>query len=151
MNSKARTDEKMPVPAVNVDYVRDILVTRCGYARELVQDDYQFATGKSVDLAAFAYKPFDARSACIALFNCQTNEPKTEVLARREIGAPVVFAKYRDQLQVWKPGRNGAKCIEALTANQIPNFFSERQSDLAPRRIYDAKTIGRLPNGQQQR
>jgi hypothetical protein len=137
----------MPRPSVSAAYVKDVLVNRCGYAQDLVQNDYRFAQGKSVELAAFAHRPFDARSACIAVVDCQTNQPKAEVMKHRELGAPVIFTRFQDRLQVWKPGRGGAKRVsQEMTASELPRFFSEQHDQLAPRRIYDAKTLGRLPD-----
>jgi hypothetical protein len=141
----------MPTPSVSAAYVKDVLVNRCGYADDLVRSDYPFAQGKSVELAAFAHRPLDARSACIALIDCRSSEPRTEVLKHRELGAPVVFARFNNKLQVWKPSAHGAKRIgHEMAAGDLPRFFSDQHDNLAPRRIYDAKTLGRLPDAASQ-
>ncbi|MCH8252446.1 MAG: N-6 DNA methylase, partial [Planctomycetes bacterium] len=127
------------------------LLNGCGYRPELIEEDYAFAAGKTIGLAAFAHKPFDARSACIAAIDCRSEDPRSEVMACREFGAPVVFACLRDRLQVWKPGPNTAELIESrLVSKQIPQFFKDHQSKLAPGRIYDAKTLGRIPGSGKQ-
>ncbi len=127
------------------------LLNCCGYARDLVLRDYVFAADRSVGLAAFAHRPFDARSACIAAIDCRNRDPQSEVLACREFGAPVVFACLGDRLQVWKPGPETVELKErGLTPEQIPDFFREHQADLTPGRIYDAKTLGRIPGSGRQ-
>lgn len=127
------------------------LVDECGYARDLVTADYTFAANKTIALAAFAHQPFDARSACIAAIDCRTGDPRPAVMGLREFGAPVVFACLGDQLQVWKPGPQTAELKEpGLTPQQIPGFFRDHRADLAPGRIYDAKTLGRIPGSGRQ-
>jgi|GEM_PF-395376 len=123
----------------------------CGYADNLVATDYEFLDGRSVDLAAFAHRPFDARSACIAAIDCRSDDQRAEVIQCREFGAPVVFACVRNRLQVWKPGPQTAELRErGLTSGQIPQFFKNHERDLAPGRIYDAKTLGRIPDSGRQ-
>src|SRR5947209_5777120 len=105
---------------VNASSLRPFLLTSCGYEQGLLQAKYEFARGQSVDLAAFAHRPFDARSACIAAFDCPSDDPKVEVMKHRELGAPLVFTCFRDRFQLWKPGPADAKCLESgLTARQL--------------------------------
>jgi hypothetical protein len=122
---------------------------RCGYEAGLVRDDYEFAEGQYVDVAAFAHYPPDARSACIAAINCRTEDPQAEVIARRELGAPLVFACVHNTAQVWKPGKAGAERLQKdLSATGVRNFFAQHKAELSPRRIYEAKTRGRLPDSE---
>ncbi len=78
------------------------LLNGCGYLPGLIEEDYAFAADKTIGLAAFAHQPFDARSACIAAIDCRSEDPRSEVMACREFGAPVVFACLGDRLQLWK-------------------------------------------------
>lgn len=127
------------------------LLNGCGYSPGLIEEDYAFAADKTIGLAAFAHQPFDARSACIAAIDCRSADPKLEVMACREFGAPVVFACLADRLQVWKPGPETAELLEPrLTRKQIPQFFRDHEDDFAPGRIYDAKTLGRIPGSGRQ-
>lgn len=131
--------------------LRPFLLDACGYKEDLLQVDYEFARGQSVGLAAFAHRPFDARSACIAAIDCRSDDPKSEVMQRRELGAPLVFACFRDRLQLWKPGPDDARCVEqGLTSGQLRGFFDAYKSDFLPGRIYDAKTLGRIPGSGRQ-
>ena len=141
----------MAAPLVNPSNLRRHLLNGCGYPPELVEEKYAFADDKIIGLAAFAHQPFDARSACIAVIDCRSEDPRSEVMACREFGAPVVFACHGDRLQVWKPGPQTAELKEpGLTAKQIPRFFKDHQADLSPGRIYDAKTLGRIPGSGRQ-
>src|SRR4051794_22883440 len=136
---------------LSADAIKPYLLGGCGYRADLLQEDYKFAGGQAVELVAFAHHPFDTRSACIAAFRCTTNDPKAEVMQRRELGAPLVFAGLDDRLQVWRPGPVGAECLEpGLTEGQIRGFFAEHEADLAPGRIYEAKTLGRIPGSGRQ-
>lgn len=139
----------MTTSTVTAATIKAYLLNGCGYQTDLVKDDYQFARDNTVDVAAFAHYPSDARSACIAAVDCKTNDPEAEVLACRELGAPLVFTCLRNKAQVWKPGQAGAKCLEkGLSGSQVRNFFAEHEANLSPRRIYEAKTRGRLPGSQ---
>ncbi len=136
---------------VDTSTLKRHLIADCRYKSNLIKEDYPFADGKSVGLAAFAHQPFDARSACIAAIDIRSDDPESEVMACREFGAPVVFACLNNRLQVWKPGPQSAELMEdGLTARQIPRFFRDHRADLAPRRIYDAKTLGRIPGSGRQ-
>ncbi|HUU83442.1 MAG TPA: hypothetical protein VM243_08065 [Phycisphaerae bacterium] len=141
----------MANPLVRASDLKRHLVNGCGYGPGLIVADYAFAADKTIALAAFAHQPFDARSACIAALDIKSDDPRSEVMACREFGAPVVFACLGDQLQVWKPGPHTAELKEPrLTPRQIPRFFKDHQADLAPGRIYDAKTLGRIPGSGRQ-
>ncbi|HEX2972611.1 MAG TPA: hypothetical protein VHP11_09780 [Tepidisphaeraceae bacterium] len=124
---------------------------RCGYRADLVFDrGYKFSDTQSVDLAAFAHEPLDARSACIAAIRAKSADPKAEVMSRRSFGAPVIFACLEKAIQVWRPGAQDAELIEpTLSPSHIPIFFDKNQKLLAPNRIYTAKTIGRMSDSRQ--
>jgi len=138
----------MPVSAGSI---KPYLLKGCGYGTHLVQENFPSTGDQTVKLAAFYHLPLDTRSACIAAIDCKTNDPKTEVLQHRGLGAPLVFASFRDTLQLWKPGPYGAECLEpGLTAGQLSGFFAEHEADFAPSRIYEAKTLGRIPGSGRQ-
>jgi hypothetical protein len=72
-------------------------------------------------------------------------------MACRSLGAPVVLVSFNNTLQVWRPGGTDVTCVEqGLTGQQAANFFSRNERYLSPRRIYEAKTIGRVIGGQRQ-
>ena len=138
--------------AVSIQGIKGHLVARCGYRPDLIREDYSFNGGRPAQLAAFAHRPFDARSACIGAITAHPESVKQAVMAQRELGAPVVFACFNGgAIQVWRPGRDDAQCIEqGLRGGDITTFFNRHAEDLAPSRIYDAKTLGRLPGSSRQ-
>ncbi len=141
----------MPNARLNANSLKRFLLNGCGYSPDLLAERYSYGDGRFVDLAAFAHRPFDARSACIAAFDSRTQDPRQEVMACRSLGAPVVLVNFNDMLQVWRPGRTDATCVErGLTSQQAANFFSTNERYLSPRKIYEAKTIGRVLGGQRQ-
>lgn len=136
---------------IDAEFVKRFLLNGCGYHADLVREHYEFAQDGKVDLAAFAHRPFDARSACLAVIESRNRDPRRDVLSIRALGAPVVFVCAHNRLQVWKPGPTGAECLEqGLTRRQVPGYFSKNHANLSPRRIYDAKTLGRLPGSDRQ-
>ncbi|HNQ23030.1 MAG TPA: N-6 DNA methylase [Phycisphaerae bacterium] len=141
----------MADPPVRASTLKQYLVDDCGYGLKLITENYTFAADKTVGLAAFAHRPFDARSACIAAIDTNADGAQSAVMACREFGAPVVFACLGNRLQVWKPGPTTAEPKEpGLLPRQIPRFFKDHRADLAPGRIYEAKTIGRIPGSGRQ-
>jgi hypothetical protein len=138
----------MPTATVTADVIKGYLLNGCGYQQDLVKDDYKFAQGQA-DIAAFAHYPSDARSACIAAIDCRSDDPQAEVMAHRELGAPLVFACLQNKAQVWKPGRSSAVLWQGnMSASGLRSFFAKHKTELTPHRIYDAKTRGRLPDSE---
>lgn len=131
--------------------IRRYLLNGCGYHKDCVKDDYEYETGHFVKLAAFAHRPLDARSACIAVIDSQPDQAHSQVMQCRYFGAPVVFVCLGHRFQVWSPGPSGVNQFgPTLTPQQTLRFFHEYKDDLAPRRIYDAKTLGRIPESGRQ-
>ena len=57
----------------------------------------------------------------------------------------MVFTVHPNELQWWKQGgQDPQKVGPAIPANRIANFFDKNSSQLAPDRIYRAKTWGRF-------
>ena len=51
-------------------------------------------------------------------------------------------------MEVWRPGKTGADCVKpAMTLDELPTFFEQHKHELSPRRLYEAKARGRLPDG----
>lgn len=139
----------MAPATVTAEVIKGYLLNGCGYQQDLVKDDYKFALGQSADVAAFAHFPSDARSACITALDCRSEDPRAEVMAQRELGAPLVFACLQNTAQVWMPGGSGAECLQSgLSVSGVRSFFAKHKTDLTPRRIYEAKTRGRLPDSE---
>lgn len=141
----------MATPQVRAETLQRFLIDVCRYAPNLLVPNYMFAAGRTVGLAAFAHHPFDARSACIAAIDIVSDDARLDVMACREFGAPVVLACRGNRMQVWKPGPHSAELkVDDLTASQLPGFFQDHRAVLAPGRIYEAKTLGRIPGSGRQ-
>jgi hypothetical protein len=132
-------------------HLRQLLVDHCDFNEGLFEDNYQLGGRRTVDWAGFAHRPFDARSACVAAFAVQGQDPRQAVLDRRLLGAPVVFALGEDHYEVWRPGRDGATAVQqSISAREINGFIQEHKADLNRVRLYQAKTAGRLPESDRQ-
>lgn len=128
---------------------------RCGYADDLLRTDYKYADAMGdhmVPLAAFADQSYDTRSSCLGVIdasNAAESELSKTVASYRGLGAPVLFALCRSQLQLWYLSRKGATFRQRLSQSQLPNFFAKHENDFSPQRIYRAKNLGRLRKDQQ--
>jgi hypothetical protein len=134
-----------------LNLVKTLLVERCDFKDDLFEPNFSCSGVESLNWVAFAHRPLDARSACVAAFQSTGANVRSEVLQRRICGAPVVFVDRGSQVEIWRPGRTDAECVKsALTLDQLPPFFEEHKHNLSPRRLYEAKTRGRLPDGSRQ-
>src|SRR5205823_1993329 len=120
----------------------------CGYNASQLITDIEVVPGCRVPLAAFAHYPHDSRSACIAVFD-EVSEPEATVLACRSLGAPLVFTFLDDQWLFWKQGVSKPEFLRRIPPAELPRFFREQESELAPQAIHRAKTWGRFDNSYQ--
>ena len=141
----------MAVGSKSLELVRTLLVKQCDYKDELIEPNFVCQADRSVDWVAFAHRPFDARSACVAAFQSSAADVLEDVLQTRITGAPVVFVDRGEQMEVWRPGKTGAELVSpAIAINEVPKFFAKHKDELTPRRLYDAKTRGRFPDDSRQ-
>ncbi len=115
----------------------------CGYVAAHLVADVELPSGYKVPLAAFAVKPFDARSACIAVIDGMA-DPRSNVDACRELGAPLVFVRISDAWQLWKQGTVEPEHLTSVAPNDLGIFFQRHGGRLFPESIYRAKTWGRF-------
>ncbi len=135
----------------SLELVRTLLVEQCGFKDELFEPNFVCLGSAALNWVAFAHRPLDARSACVAAFQSTAADVREEVLQRRICGAPVVFVDRGAQMEVWRPGKTGADCVKpAMTLDELPTFFEQHKHELSPRRLYEAKARGRLPDGSRQ-
>ncbi len=124
---------------------------QCGYGDDLLRTHYSYvnrdAVG-SVQLAAFAHEPSDARSICLIADDCSLDPSRLDGQYRMS-GAPVVFLCHNDRLHWWAQRSHGLEKVEVISGSEIANFFAAHESDLAPNRIYTAKTRGRFERAKQ--
>jgi len=116
---------------------------RCGYDNALVEQDYNFGSGRA-PVAAFANTPHDVRSICIAVVE-GASDPKAAVLAARPLGAPVVFACHANTVQWWKQTTGTPELRKSINSSHVHGFFREHKNDFSPNEIIEGKTRRRLP------
>lgn len=119
---------------------------RCGYAQGQLVPNVEVSNGHrfQIPLTAFAHYPHDSRSACIAVLE-DIVDPEAAVRACRDLGAPLVFACQPDQLLFWKQTVAGPQLERPpIPLAEVPLFFQEQGSNLAPEAVYRAKTWARF-------
>ncbi len=92
-------------------------------------------------MVAFAERPADARSACIAVLE-PSDGPATAVRKCRQTGAPIVFTCSTTGIEQWMQKVDEPEKIQAIDASTIQRFFAKNRGDLRPSRVYEAKTRG---------
>ncbi len=109
----------------------------CGYGKEQLATRFRFADVE-VPVAAFACKPWDSWTACIAVVDA--NGDSKEAAAKvHPLGAPSVFACHADGVDWWAQGRSGPTMSRPIRWQEIGRAFEAHKSELSPSRIYSAK------------
>ncbi len=122
-------------------------LVNCGYVDSLLAPGYRFDK-RTLPFVGFAHKPWDARSACIAILDSADQlNPQPEQI--RGLGAPVVFSNQAGGLTCWKQTADDLVLIEHITSYRVERYFKEHREVLSPASIYNAKTRGRLMGSQQ--
>ncbi len=109
----------------------------CGYVKEQLAIPFQF-DNVTVPIAAFACKPWDSWTACIAIVDA--NGDSKEAAAKvHPLGAPSVFACHADGVDWWAQGLSGPTTSRRIRWQEIGPAFKAHKSELSPSRIYSAK------------
>lgn len=129
-------------------------LNRCGYSQQLLRADYVYEddTGKrSVPLVAFARPVYDSRTSCISVISSESlcGMDDVQVNQVRGLGTPVVFACCQNTLQWWTIGAGGAELRETHAEGELRSFFDARKAEFAPDRIWRAKNLGNIIQGEQ--
>lgn len=92
-----------------------------GYKGSLLQTDFAFGEGKTVPLVAFAHKPVDARTACIAVIDAAVGSPEL-VAQYRPLATPIVLVCGQNGLEWWKqaPERAARQMQTAAVGDDVP-------------------------------
>jgi hypothetical protein len=133
------------------EQIRCVLIEEAGFASDLVERDYRFAYRKAIPLAAFAYRPLDARSACIGVVTSATSNH--DVSDYRGFGAPLLLVESENNFDLWRVGptaERDERVASALSIDGVRQYFRERPETLRPRRIYEAKTVARIEHAPRQ-
>lgn len=125
--SPARTTAEALVPHLK----------KCGYS------DAQIARPFKVDqvtipVAAFAGRPFDSWSACIAVVD-RNGDSKASAAKVQTLGASTVFVCGSLGVDWWGMGPSGPTISREIAWSDVGKVFRDQRDDLAPSRIYDAK------------
>ena len=115
----------------------------CGYRHGFILPNVQFGGGAGIALAAFAYPPFDARSACIVAVDGPLHSDTAG--ACRKTGAPILLLCHQGRMQWWKLGPVNVRPIgNPVDAERATAFFQQNSGNFAPQRVYRAKTWARF-------
>lgn len=112
-------------------------LNRCGYSGAHIRSP--FSVDKyEIPLAAFAGKPHDNWSACIAAVNLESDS-RASAAKVQGLGAPAVFVCGAERIDLWAIGPTGPTTCRTIEWPELGNFFHKHRHELAPSRIYDAK------------
>lgn len=128
-----------------------MLTSEAGFDSQLIERDYRFAQRQSIPLAGFAYRPLDARSACIGVVTADASS--RDVSAYRGLGAPLLLVESDRTFDLWRVATSKEKdrrIAEDLTLDGLGRFFRQKPEILRPHRIYEAKTVARVEKAQNQ-
>jgi hypothetical protein len=112
----------------------------CGYGSAQIAEPFKIDQNV-IDVAAFAGKPWDNWSACLAAVNLN-GDSKGSAAKARSLGATSVFVCGPQRIDWWGMGAQGPTSSRSIRWPDLPGFFREHKAELAPQTIYDAK-LGR--------
>lgn len=121
------TDAKVLVPHLK----------KCGYGDARLAAPFKFDK-IDIDVVAFAGKPWDNWSACLAAVDLD-GDSKASAAKVASLGVTSVFVCGSHGIDWWGLGAKGPTEKRPIKWNQLEGFFREHKAELAPRAIYDAK------------
>lgn len=118
-----------------------------GYATEAIVRDYTFADvlsaagePRSVELAVFTQVPESYRSAA---FGVIVGGDESSLMARRALGAPILFSIGRQDVGVWRVGaRDAPRLLERVKLHALPELFQRNADRWRPQAVHRAKSLG---------
>ena len=120
----------------------------CRYHDDLLEDDYTLVSDRIVPLVAFAHRPHDARSSCIA-FLPESRTPREDLARLRELGIPLAFFVGTSSWEMWSLRSDGPRRERPVPLNKVEQFFEDNKADFAPGSIFRAKTWARAEGARQ--
>ena len=120
----------------------------CRYHQDLIEEDYPIAPDRNLLLVAFAHRPHDARSSCIA-FLPESRTPHEEMARLRELCVPLSFFVGATSWDMWSLRSDGPRRERHLPLKDVEPFFEERRADFAPGAVFRAKTWARAEGARQ--
>lgn len=122
-------------------------IENCGYTGDRLKADYSFGAGR-VALGGFSGKPWDARSACLAVVDA-TTDSRLAAHACIEFGAPTALVCRGDSLDWWQLSITGPHEPRTIRAGEIEGFFRTHAAQFKPENVYAAKLHRPIPTGVQ--
>ena len=123
------------------------LLEECGYSGTRLASNYAVGDA-SFPLVGFAGKPWDQRTACIAVVEAH-GDPSVAVRSCHVLGAPIVWVKHNRTVDWWTQHAVNPALLHSVPASQFPKLVRQHKDDLDPVSVYRAKTLGRLPGAKQ--
>jgi hypothetical protein len=120
-------------------------IEACGYTGDRLKLDYSFGAG-TVALGGFIGKPWDARSACLAVVDATTSS-RDAAEGCRSFGAPTAIVCRGDSLDWWQIAASGPREPRTFRASEVDGFFRTHSKQLNPENIYAAKLHRPAPVG----
>jgi hypothetical protein len=110
---------------------------RCGYADTQIARPFRI-DATDIDVVAFAGKPWDNWSACLAAVNLD-GDSKASAAKAKSLGVTSVFVCGPLGIDWWGLGPQGPTRSEPIRWVDLGGFVHKKKHELAPRAIYDAK------------
>lgn len=110
---------------------------KCGYADAQIARPFRIDTTE-IDVVAFAGKPWDNWSACLAAVNLD-GESRNSAAKAQSLGATSVFVCGSQGIDWWGLGPHGPTQSKPIQWTDLEGFIRERKAELAPIAIYNAK------------
>jgi hypothetical protein len=119
---------------------------KLGYAPDALINNYSFANVLSaegeerhVDLAAFTETPESYRSAAFGVIT--GNADQCAITERRALGAPILFAIGKSEVEVWRVGVQGSpRLLERVSLDALPDLFARNADRWRPQAVHRAKS-----------
>ncbi|MBX3407853.1 MAG: N-6 DNA methylase [Phycisphaeraceae bacterium] len=136
----------MPSLTVTSATLRD-RIKGCGYTGDRLAEGYSFGQ-MSLALGGFIGKPWDARSACLAVVDATTSS-RDAAEGCRAFGAPTAIVCRGDSFDWWEIAASGPREPKTYRASEVEGFFRTHGAQLRPEHIYAAKLRRPVPAGVQ--
>jgi type I restriction-modification system DNA methylase subunit len=120
----------------------------CRYHDDLLEENYTLGSDRNVPFVAFAHRPHDARSSCVA-FLPESRTPHADMVGLRELGIPFAFFVGVDSWEMWSLRSDGPQHKRSVPVEEVEQFFDENKEDFAPGSVFRAKTWARAEGARQ--
>jgi type I restriction-modification system DNA methylase subunit len=120
----------------------------CRYYDDLIEEDYVLGSNRHIPVVAFAHRPHDARSSCIAFWP-ESRTPREDVAGLHELGVPLAFFAGADSWEMWSLRSDGPRRVRSMPLKEVERFFDDNKADFAPGSVFRAKTWARAEGARQ--